>query len=60
MIFVNPKSITINQRRWDITITVMDADGNPHEYIASADSFFTEGDHIWFGDRADYEDTLKG
>jgi len=49
------KSLSITQSRWDIWITFVDADGKEHKYVASADSFYTDHDRIWFGTQEEYE-----
>jgi hypothetical protein len=39
--FENPRSVQIDERRWDITITVVDDVGGVHRIRASADSYYT-------------------
>lgn len=41
--------VSIEENRWDVIITVTDESGSVHQFIASADSFYTMGDGIWFG-----------
>lgn len=47
--FNKPMDVSIEENRWDVTITVTDEGGLVHQFIASADSFYTMGDGIWFG-----------
>lgn len=47
--FKNVKSVIITENRWDIKIVIIDSDGKTHGYLASADSFYTDNDGIWFG-----------
>ena len=56
IIFENVKKVIFNESRWDVTIIIVDKDGKEHKFIASADSFYSEQDHIWFGTEADYEE----
>lgn len=49
--------VTIEKHRWYISIRGDSAvTGEPVEYIASNDSFYTEGDGIFFATRQEYDD----
>lgn len=48
--------VEIATNRWDIRITIIEKDGKKSTWIASADSYYTEGDSIWFGSKKEYED----
>ena len=58
MKFVTPLSVEIKESRWSVEIIITTTDGMEHTYVASADSYYTEHDHIWFGtpqEMADFE-----
>lgn len=51
--------ITISRGRWDIYITIKMPNGKTEEFVASADSFFTEQDEIWFGTKKEHQSYLE-
>ncbi len=51
-------TIQIEKNRWDVRLTITDEDGT-YVLVASADSYFTWGDGIWFGSLAEYEEELS-
>ena len=53
--FESPKSVRINVRRWDVTVTIIDGEGAEHIFIASADAAFTERNGIWFGTKEEHD-----
>lgn len=53
--FINPKRVYISQGRWHVFITVLDSANRKHTFVASADSYVTEDDRIWFGTEEEYE-----
>jgi hypothetical protein len=57
--FENVKSVSINKSRWNVSIVIVDKKGKEHRYYASADSFFTDHDNIWFGTDEEYEDAVN-
>lgn len=56
MRFENPKEVTINDSRWDLSITIIDKDGKQHEFFASADSYYGSGSGLWFGTKSEKEE----
>lgn len=54
-IHTSPAEVVLKVSRWDVTITVTDAGGTVHTYVASADSFYTEGSQIFFGTEEEYK-----
>lgn len=56
MAIIECASVEIIESRWNTTIILRDADGGDiAEYVASADSYLTDGSGIWFGTRAEYD-----
>lgn len=51
--------VVIDETRWDVIIKIYKDGELIEELIASADSFFTEHDHIWFGSRKEYEEYIE-
>lgn len=50
--------IQIKRKRWfiEITVTSLTDSLDPTTFVASADSFFTDHDHIWFGPKKEYDE----
>lgn len=50
--------LEIVEARWRTTFIVSDPDSGDiiQTYVASADSFYTEGSSIWFGTAQEYEE----
>jgi hypothetical protein len=55
MEFLNPKSVTIVEHRWQVNIKIVDAKGEEHEFVASAHAFYTGQNNIWFSTRKEQE-----
>ena len=54
--FESPAVVEFLESRWDVTIRVVDRFGFERFFRASADSYFTEGNGIYFAEvRADGE-----
>lgn len=51
----NPQRIEIRKTRWQLDITITLPDGSLVELVASADSFFTNRDGIYFETREQFE-----
>lgn len=49
------KHVKIERRRWDVTIYLTMPNGKKEIYVASADSFFTESDGIWFNTKTEMD-----
>ena len=47
-------TVEIDQARWDVTITITTQTGEIKKFIASADSFFTEHNGIFFCSYEEY------
>ncbi len=58
--FIEPEWIEIDEDRWEIRIKIKTKLGDVREFVASADSFFTEGSGIWFGTRSEHIEKLNG
>jgi hypothetical protein len=57
--FENVVKVEITEHRWETRFTLTFKDGHEEHFIASADSYLTCGDGIWFGDGYEYEQSLK-
>ena len=57
--FTGPVQIEIIKNRWNVTIKITASHEREFVYIASADSFFTGNDGIWFSDMQEYNDYMN-
>jgi hypothetical protein len=48
--FDSPKSVEFIRGRWDVTVCVVDRFDCERFFMASADSYFTEGSGIYFAE----------
>lgn len=55
---VRLREVIIVESRWSVTISGRDADGNFVSYVASADSYLTHGDGVWFGTAEEYAEAI--
>lgn len=46
--------VEIDKSRWEVTITITDAQGKQIVTVASADRAYTDGDGIWIGDYSEW------
>jgi hypothetical protein len=51
---IHLKDAVITIGRWNVTITGLTPTGAFVTYIASADSYLTQNDGIWFGTQSEY------
>jgi hypothetical protein len=56
----NPKSVVFKPGRWSVFINAVSAEGIEETWVASADSFLTEGSGIFFGTKKEYEARMNG
>lgn len=49
------KKIEIIQHRWYVHIIITPKEGEPIELYGSADAYYTEQSHLWFGTKEEYE-----
>lgn len=54
--FENVKKVEIIESRWWIGIMITDSEDVEHDFVASADAYYTDRDGIWFGTRQEYND----
>lgn len=54
--FLHPISVKIETNWWEILIKIVDDKNQLHEFVASADSFYTERDGIWFSTKKEWDD----
>ena len=48
--------VAIKEKRWDVRITLRLPDGTEEVLVASADSYYTDHNNIWFGTLREYEE----
>lgn len=51
-----PQYVGITKTRWSLVITVVDEQATEHRYIASADSYYTGQDQLWFSIMQEYNE----